>query len=111
MMRSEDTEASPSLIGFLPKTSLSGESHMRSGSIYFKTNSRNHSEIVPNSPSHTETWLKNHSRNIEIPSSVRLLVNSTTEITSTSTQVIKENKQLETVTSRNTDANIPLIPE
>lgn len=85
-----------------------------SGSIYFKANSRNEiaAKTVPTSPSHPQTMVENHSRNIvEIPSSVRLLVNSTTEITSTSTQVIKENKQLETVTSRNTDANIPLIPE
>lgn len=44
--------------------------------------------------------LKNHSRYItQIPSNVRLLVNSTTKVTSTSTQVRKENKQLETVPS------------
>lgn len=55
-----------------------------------------------------EEPFKKHCRNT---SSVRLLVNSIREITSTSTQLMKENKQLETVTSRNTDANIPLIPE
>lgn len=62
------------------------ESHIRdSESVDFKANSRSGSGIVSNNPGHSWAlpWWRNHSRNTaEIVSSVRLLVNSTTEITS-----------------------------
>lgn len=78
----------------------------------FKTSPGSDRRINHSQPLRTLTLMRSHSTNIsEIPSRVTLLVNATTEITSASIQVRKENKQLGTVPSRNTDANIPLIPE